>query len=153
MDRLKQGPEQRFYEIQDGENKYWDKSFAGSNAIRWEDNVYDPSKNGLEHHLEFLKWRRMGTEFPANEGYSLWGKNGVSVHDIRQGAIGNCWFIAAASALAEVPERLESLFINPDDGATNGISENGIYSVRFYALMEPIVVTIDDRAPFRNNNA
>lgn len=75
----------------------------------------------------------------------------MTVHDIRQGALGNCWFISAASALAEVPSRLENIFINEDDAATNGISENGIYALRFYALMEPIVVTIDDRAPFREN--
>ena len=103
--------------------------------------------------MEFLKWKRISKAFPADEGYSLWGDNGVSVHDIRQGAIGNCWFIAATSALAEVPARLENVFINEDDSATNGISENGIYAVRLYALMEPIVITIDDRAPFRDNNA
>jgi len=31
-----------------------------------------------------------------------------------QGSIGNCWFMAAASAVAEVPGRMEKAFGNKD---------------------------------------
>lgn len=79
----------------------------------------------------------------------MWGDNGISVHDIRQGAVGNCWFLAAASAMAEEPARLESMFVDWDVGSTNGISNNGIYTLKFYALMMPVYVTIDDKIPFR----
>ena len=69
-----------------------------------------------------------------------------------QGEIGNCWFLSAAASMAEIPERLENVFINEDDTATNGISKNGIYALRMYALMEPIILTIDDKLPLRKSN-
>ena len=59
--------------------------------------------------------------------------------------------VAAASTMAEYPERLKKLFVNEENGSVNGISNNGIYAVQIYALMEPIIVTIDDRLPFYKN--
>jgi len=38
--------------------------------------------------------------------------DGISADDIIQGDLGNCWFLAAASALAEWPGRLEKIFLN-----------------------------------------
>ena len=59
--------------------------------------------------------------------------------------------MAAASALAEVPERLEAIFVNEGAEATGGISHNGIYAVNFYALMMPVTLTIDDRLPMKKD--
>ena len=97
-------------------------------------------------------WKRISEDFTADQGYSLWGDHGISVYDISQGAIGNCWFIAAASGLAEVPERLEAVFVNKDDKETRGISPNGIYALNMYALLMPVTITIDDIVPFREVN-
>ena len=55
--------------------------------------------------------------------------------------------MSAAGAMAEVPGRVENIFINHKDTAARGISKNGIYALNLYALMMPIVVTIDDRLP------
>ena len=49
--------------------------------------------------------------------------------------------------MANVPGRLESIFINLKNTTNKGISKNGIYALNLYALMMPIVVTIDDRLP------
>jgi len=77
----------------------------------------------------------------------------VSASDILQGGIGNCWFLTAAAAMAEEDGRLESMFINVDDTSVDGISKNGIYAIKMYALMTEIVVTIDDRIPvWKNGN-
>ena len=54
IDRLKRGPDQKFYDIQDGSIVYEDGTFEGSNAIRWEDNLHNPATNGLSKHLETL---------------------------------------------------------------------------------------------------
>ena len=49
--------------------------------------------------------------------------------------------------MAEVSGRVENIFINLEDNARSGINKNGIYALNLYALMMPIVVTIDDRLP------
>jgi len=83
---------------------------------------------------------------------SLFGTNGVSPNDIAQGALGNCWILSAAGSMAEVPGRVENIFINLEDNARSGINYNGIYALNLYALMMPIVVTIDDRLPQYEDN-
>ena len=47
-----------------------------------------------------ISWVRAIDRFPDNK---FWGTEGITPMDIRQGAIGDCWFMAAASALAEKP--------------------------------------------------
>ena len=64
---------------------------------------------------------------------------------MRQGSIGNCWFISAASALAEVPGRVEKIFLN----ANNEVSASGIYAVQFYTLGIPHTVIVDDWLPLQ----
>ena len=54
--------------------------------------------------------------------------------------------------MAEVPGRVESIFINHEEKSNRGISKNGIYALNLYALMMPIVVTIDDRLPHWEND-
>ena len=63
--------------------------------------------------------------------------------DIRQGAVGDCWYMTAASALAEKPKRLEKIFLNVDT-ETN---KNGIYAMNLYALGVPHTVIVDDFLP------
>ena len=50
--------------------------------------------------------------------------------------------MASLTAMAEYPERIESLFLNKEASA------NGIYAVQFYALGVPITITVDDKLPF-----
>jgi len=87
-----------------------------------------------------MVWKRAGVAFP---NASLFGKGGVSPDDLRQGFIGNCWFIAAAAALAETPGRAEKIFLN----LTNEQSPNGIYGVNIFTLGMPHTVIIDDYLP------
>lgn len=54
---------------------------------------------------------------------SLWGTKGVLPDGVIQGKLGDCWFLAAAAALAEHPDRITKIFSN------KVISEAGIYQV------------------------
>ena len=75
--------------------------------------------------------------------FTLFGREGIHPGDIRQGAIGNCWFISAASAVSEIPGRLEKVFLNN----SNGLSKNGIYGVNIYTLGMPHTILVDDYLP------
>ena len=85
----------------------------------------------------------MGTQFAEN---SFWGSDGITPMDIRQGALGNCWFMAAASALAEKPKRLENIFLNNSEE----MNKDGIYAVNLYSLGVKHTVIVDDYLPLES---
>ena len=86
-----------------------------------------------------FKWKRASA---MGSDKSLFGK-GISPAGMVQGSIGNCWFMAAASAVAEVPGRMEKVFLNTD----NKLNSAGIYGVNLYTLGVPHTVIVDDFIP------
>ena len=54
------------------------------------------------------KWLRPETIFP--DGYNVFNE-GIAPNDIRQGALGDCYFLGTLSSLAENPERIKRLFV------------------------------------------
>ena len=120
--------------------------------IRWDDNPhigppFDVYSEYLKEQARFRRAFRLQRDMRADRRLSLFGDNGVSPNDIVQGWIGNHWLLSAIGAMAEVPGRVENIFINTEVNSKFGISRNGIYALNLYALMMPIVVTIDDRLP------
>lgn len=89
-----------------------------------------------------ITWVRAYNRFPDN---LLWGYDGITPLDVRQGAIGNCWFMAAASALAEKPHRLEKVFLNEE----SALNPNGIYAINVYVLGVPTTIIVDDYLPLQ----
>ena len=98
----------------------------------------------MQQAESIIEWRRAKT---AISGAKLWGTSGaLSADDINQGYIGNCWFLAGASALAEIPSRLQDVFLNTE----NELNSAGIYAVNFYTLGVPHTVIVDDMLPLRS---
>ena len=62
----------------------------------------------------------------------------LSCQDIRQGALGNCYFMSAISAVAEVPDRIKRNFLQKDP------SEKGAYCIALNILGSWTPVIIDD---------
>lgn len=90
-----------------------------------------------------ITWKRVSdSDFP---NHTFWGPAGditaINPQDINQGYIGNCWIMSALSAIAEVPSRVDNLFVQ------NGISDKGIYALRMYGLGVPFTQIIDDYLP------
>uniref|UniRef100_A0A3P9QIZ7 Calpain catalytic domain-containing protein n=1 Tax=Poecilia reticulata TaxID=8081 RepID=A0A3P9QIZ7_POERE len=74
---------------------------------------------------------------------------GISSHDLNQGIVGNCWFVAACSCLALKPELWEKVI--PDWKEQEWDSNYaGIFHFRFWIFGEWIDVVIDDRLPTIN---
>ena len=87
-----------------------------------------------------MEWTRAKK---LNPDASLWGEQGIRPDDVRQGLLGNCWFLAAASSLAEKPQRMEKVFLNN----SADLNDAGIYGVNLWALGVPHTVIIDDYVP------
>ena len=120
---------------------YTDTVFGhSSEALYWADLGED--KGNMAYKEQWVEWRR-ASEIYTGEQYSLFGETGISVRDVNQGWIGNCWFMSSASALAEVPGRIERMFLNTD----NKVNEHGIYGVNFYTLGIKHTVLVDDYIP------
>jgi len=75
---------------------------------------------------------------------SLWGSEGVSPKVSEQGALGDCWFLSSASAIAEVPSRIKKIFVNTE------YPKDGAFEVYLHLRGEKISVNIDDRIPVLN---
>ena len=124
-----------FYEILGGSAKYTDTDFKHDwSSFAWK----DAGEKFDEVEEAEVTWKRASVAFPKK---TLFGTNGITPNDIRQGAIGNCWFMSAAAALAEEKGRMESVFLNSE------VNANGIYGVNLYTLGVPHTVIVDDYLP------
>lgn len=95
-----------------------------------------------DYPYEFaVHWRRPH-EFMENP---IVFENDIDPNDIKQGQLGDCWFLSALSSLAERPGMVKRLFI------TKEYNEEGIYQIRICKNGEWITVTIDDYIPCRYN--
>jgi calpain-15 len=66
----------------------------------------------------------------------------IEVSDIKQGILGDCYFLSCLSALAERPHRIKEIFI------TQQVNEAGIYAVQLYINGEKKIVVVDDYFPY-----
>lgn len=58
--------------------------------------------------------------------------------------MGDGWFLASATAVAQVPYRIEKLFHNTE------YNSEGAFLIDFYVKGEKVAVDIDDRIPLLN---
>uniref|UniRef100_A0A674P6S7 Calpain 5 n=1 Tax=Takifugu rubripes TaxID=31033 RepID=A0A674P6S7_TAKRU len=79
--------------------------------------------------------------------------DGISAHDLHQGQLGNCWFVAACSSLASREALWQKVI---PDWKDQEWEENkpyaGIFHFRFWRFGEWVDVVIDDRLPTANGN-
>jgi len=71
----------------------------------------------------------------------MWG-SGIQPGHIVQGQIGDCYAIAALSAMAENPYRVKNMFL------TQSLNAEGIVAMRVFIKGKPSVMTIEDKIPY-----
>ncbi|TRY73041.1 hypothetical protein TCAL_12000, partial [Tigriopus californicus] len=97
-----------------------------------------------------IQWHRphaICTQQGINEGPKMFG---VECHrsDIKQGEIGNCWFVAALTSLVQSKDVIQELIPSDQDFQTDHY--HGIFRFRFWAFDERHEVLVDDRLPTVN---
>eukprot|EP01126_Amoeba_proteus_P003000 TRINITY_DN10979_c0_g1_i2.p1 TRINITY_DN10979_c0_g1~~TRINITY_DN10979_c0_g1_i2.p1 ORF type:complete len:547 (+),score=113.39 TRINITY_DN10979_c0_g1_i2:691-2331(+) len=112
-------------------NKWTDPDFPANN-----DSLGNIKVNG-----QSPVWRRSSEIFKSPKLFS----DGISPHDIKQGALGDCYFLAALSVLAEHPQFITNLFTCHDNDC-------GVYSVTFYPMGIKTEVVVDDLLPCIGNS-
>lgn len=88
-----------------------------------------------------VQWRRPH-EFMENPTII---ENDIDPNDIKQGFLGDCWFLSALASLAERPGMVRRLFV------TQEYNKEGIYKIRICKNGEWVTVTVDDYIPCRYN--
>ena len=86
---------------------------------------------------QIIQWRRPAEFFKGD--YKVFDR--IEPNDIKQGKLGDCWFMCALASLAERPELVERLFITKEK------NDEGFYQVKFCKSGEWVRVTVDDYFP------
>jgi hypothetical protein len=112
----------------------------GADAINWADGN---SGAGIDHSAWNYSMYRLSDQFSS---LSLFGTGGLDVMASKQGTVGNCYLLAASTAVgAKNQSTLENAFCNQDQLTSNG----GWVDVNMYAMNVPITIRVDDNVPFQ----
>lgn len=117
------------------DEKYIDLDFPA----QFSSLIKDPEHSARTKFWSKYVWRR-ATEFLNPSNLQVFS-GGITPADIRQGALGNCYFLSALSCLCEEPSRIENLFL------TKKANTAGVYGVRMCINGDWKVVVVDDYLP------
>ena len=100
-------------------------------------SIYNPLK--VEYpYKKIVHWRRPKDFMKSTP---MMFHDDIHPNDIKQGFLGNCWFLWAVASLAERPALVRRLFI------TKEYNEEGIYRLKICKNGEWVTVTVDDYIP------
>lgn len=119
-----------------------DDDFFGAKALG-DHGANDPKKESAKQMAQNTDWVR------AHELVQFKGKTpqlfegSIEPADLCQGAVGDCWLVAAIACAAEFPDAIRNLFV------TKEYNPRGKYRVRIYDPTQEkfVIVTVDDRIP------
>jgi hypothetical protein len=107
---------------------------------------YEKNQSRLQYYLRSFKlnsdeieWIRAKDIFVGGQ-YSVF-TNDISLHDVEQGNLGNCYFLSTIAALAEMKQTIIQLF------RTLKVTPNGCYEVILRINGEWNIVILDDYFP------
>ena len=109
-------------------------------GTKFTDYDFPPDETSLDFKIEGRKlgWERVGKVVPN----CTFVDGDFTPADIQQGNIGDCYFLSSIASLAEVRERIASIFFNNLE-----YNEQGIYKVLVIQGGAPVEMVIDDYIP------
>lgn len=140
-----------FEKSQEGHHQWKDPQFtADDTSMQWGKKFGFDTGGPPPKHMEWLRPNQFkgnstndaGRVYAFNSEPSLYGSlDKPEPQGIHQYGLGDCWFLAAVSALAERPERIERIIWNENFNA------NGAFRFYFWLKNKWYPVNIDDRLP------
>jgi len=145
VQRLKAGPA-NVGKVLAAKNQFTDETFKGGSMIQaggegGTDNAKLSNTRKLAEinayaPIRITRWHKI----PKYKDFTIFGPNGTPHFlDIKQGSVGNCYFISSVSGLAKYPQYIKNAFVNQK------VNKEGIYAIRFFIRGKPWVVSIDDQ--------
>lgn len=117
---------------------YEDESFFGASAL----GDHDGGESGkqMEKHTDWVRAQDLD-QFKGK--YPQLFEGDIEPNDLCQGAVGDCWLVAAFACASEFPDMIRHMFL------TKEYNPRGLYKIRIYSPQEKkwVVVTVDDRIP------
>ena len=96
---------------------------------------------GHVHEWSEIKWKKISDTLSKAKIFT--GK--VEPGDIKQGYLGDCYFLAGLAALAERPDRIFNLFLLAEINAVKYYSVKMIYKGKW------MTIDMDEYLPFMHN--
>uniref|UniRef100_A0A665TEA6 Calpain 5a n=1 Tax=Echeneis naucrates TaxID=173247 RepID=A0A665TEA6_ECHNA len=122
------------------------------NGRLFEDPLFPTTDQSLfyqSNQIGRVTWKRP-KELSSNPHLFV---DGISAHDLHQGQLGNCWFVAACSSLASRESLWQKVIPDWKDQEWDDDkpeSYAGIFHFRFWRFGEWVDVVIDDQLPTVN---
>lgn len=85
-----------------------------------------------------IQWKKVSDAMPGAQIF----KGKVEPGDIKQGYLGDCYFLAALAALAERPDRIFNLFLLEE------VNEVKYYSIKMIYKGKWMTIDMDEYFPF-----
>lgn len=122
---------------------FTDFEFPPSKKTLYASNKLD--KDDHTDNDEDIVWKRP-KDFSRSDSRSryLVFEDSIEPNDIKQGALGDCWFMCALASIAEFPQMVRNLFL---DITSDDANTYGIYTVQFCKNGSWVEVIIDDQFP------
>lgn len=122
--------------------KYTDRAFClpSTDALVSLDSLEDPPSS-VKGITGVGSVKRVGDIFEKPQFYV----DGATANDVRQGSIGDCWFLAAITALGGKKDLIEKICVDRDEKV-------GVYGFVFFRDGEWISEIIDDKLCLRSSD-
>lgn len=120
---------------------YEDETFFGASALGDHSEHSQQTAKQMEKDTDWVRAHELDA-FKGKRPQLFEGK--IEPDDLCQGAVGDCWLVAAMACASEHPDCIRNLF-----SAVKEYNPRGLYKVKIYDPVNKkfVKVTVDDRIP------
>jgi calpain-15 len=130
--------EENYTDIIKSGEPFKDENFLPDSSSLFNPNFTKLSSGEMKTWKKFT-WKRAPEHFKGEE-FSVF--HGIEPNDIKQGNLGNCYFLSALSSMAEFPQRIKDIF------PIHKVNSAGCYPMNLCVNGQFIIIIVDDYFPY-----